>query len=97
MTAKLINEALEKGLQNEGNYAALVHSLIELECSDALIKAIIVGGMGVHLKDRVAPLITVIRAYENLSAAEQMDVLYSIVDKQETRAEVNREDTKIAG
>lgn len=95
MTAKKINDALKRCLDGKDNYAGLVHNLFELECSDELIKAIIVGALGEHLKDRIAPLIAMVRAYESLSSSEQMDMLYSIVEKQDARAQSDKQNTKI--
>ena len=83
MTVRDINHALENCLQSKGNYAGLVHSLYELECSDGLIEAIVVGAMGEAVRNRIAPLIAMVRAYEHLSPSEQIDMLYSIVEKQD--------------
>lgn len=97
MTVKMINDALEQCIRNKGNPAGLVHSLYELDCSDTLITAIVVGALGEKHKDRVAPLIAMVRAYENLSSSEQVDMLYSIVEKQDMRAQTTMRATKIAG
>ncbi|MFA8441919.1 hypothetical protein [Yoonia sp.] len=83
MTVQEINRALENCISSKGNYAEMVHSLFELGCSDELIKVIVVGALGEDLKDRVDPIITMVRAYEDLSAPEQIDILYSIVNRQD--------------
>jgi hypothetical protein len=95
MTVKNINDALERCLKGKDSYAGLVHSLFQLECSDDLIKAILVGALGEHLKDRVAPLIAMVRAYDDLSPAEQIDMLYSIVEQQDALAQSDARNTKI--
>ncbi|HEV8033195.1 hypothetical protein [Yoonia sp.] len=87
MTVKEINHALESCLNSKSNYAGLVHNLYELECSDELIEAIVVGALGETVRSRIAPLITMVRAYEDLTSSEQIDMLYSIVDKQDARSQ----------
>ena len=87
MTVKEINHALESYLNSKGNYAGLVHNLFELECSDELITAIVAGTLGESTRDRVAPLIAMIRSYEKLSSSEQVDILFSIIDKQDTQTQ----------
>ena len=83
MIVQEINDALKKCLNSKGNYAELVHALYELECSDDLIKVIVVGALGEGMRDRVDPVIETVRAYQNLTPAEQIDLLYSFVDKQD--------------
>ena len=87
MTVQKVNRALENCLKNQGSCAALVHSLYTLECSDTLITAIVGGAFGETAKERVKPLLDMVRAYENLSSSEQIDMLYSIVDKQDGRSD----------
>lgn len=83
MTVKEINHALQSCTNGKGNYAGLVHQLYQLECSDDLIKAIVVGAFGEALRERISPLIAMVRAYEDLSSSEQIDLLYSIVNEQD--------------
>ena len=87
MSVEQVNLAFENSLKNQGTYAALVHALYKLGCSDAVIKCLIVGAFGEIVKDRVDPLIMMVRAYESLTTDEQIDILYSIVDKQDSRIE----------
>lgn len=83
MTVKEMNHALHSCMSGKGNHAGLVHQLYKLDCSDDLITAIVVGACGEALRDRVAPLIALVRAYENLTSSEQIDLLYSIVNEQD--------------
>lgn len=83
MTVERINRALERCLNRKSNYAELVHELIDLDCSDPLIEAIIVGAMGEAVRGRIEPIINVLRGYDDLSSTDQIDVLYSIVNRQE--------------
>ncbi len=83
MTVQEINRLLEECISSKGSYAEMVHNLFELGCSDELIKVIISGAMGENLKDRVDPIVAMLRAYEDLSASEQIDILYSIVNRQD--------------
>ena len=97
MVVQDINDALDKCLNRKGNYAELVHELYELECSDDLIEVIIVGAMGEGLRDRIAPLINTVRAYQNLTSSEQIDLLYSFVEKQDALSQKDPNgDRKIA-
>ncbi len=89
MTVKEINHALVSRLKREGDYAGLVHDLFELDCSDELITAIVTGSLGEAVRDRVAPIIAMVRAYENLSSSEQIDTLYSIIEKQDSHDQNN--------
>ncbi len=89
MTVKEINHALHSCMKGKGSYAGLVHQLYKLECSDDLIKVIIVGAFGEALRDRVSPLIAMVRAYEDLSSSEQIDLLYSIVNDQDEHPQGN--------
>jgi hypothetical protein len=97
MIVQDINHALEKCLNSKGNYAELVHALYELECSDDLIKVIVVGALGEGLRDRVGPVVETVRAYQNLTPTEQIDLLYSFVDKQDALSQNDSsDDRKIA-
>ncbi|WP_375255645.1 hypothetical protein [Yoonia sp.] len=96
MSVKEINRVLETCLKDKGSYVGLVHSLFELGCSDQLIKAIVVGAMGQGLKDRVQPLIDMVRTYESLSSSEQIDLLYSIVEKRDAQAQSEALDKKMS-
>ena len=95
MTVREMNHALENCLKSKGNYAGLVHSLYQLECSDGLIEAIVVGAMGEAVRNRVAPLIAMVRAYEHLSPSEQIDMLYSIVEKQDAESLSDTRDERL--
>jgi hypothetical protein len=97
MTVKLLNDALEQSLRKKDSYTGLVHTLSDLECSDQLIKTIVVGAFGERVRNRIDPLLAMVRSYEGLSSTEQVDILYSIVQKQDARAEANKQTTKIAG
>lgn len=97
MTIKEINYALHSFKNGKGNYAGLVHKLYKLECSDELIKAIVVGAFGEKLEDRVLPLIAMVRAYEHLSSSEQIDLLYSIVNDQDGDLESDALKQRAAG
>ncbi len=68
-------------LQN--NYASLVYDLAKLECSDEQIRRIVVGAFGTAVRDRIAPLLAMVRSYEELSSTEKVDILYSFVERQE--------------
>lgn len=83
MSVQAINRALDRFESRKLNYVELIHELIDKDCSDDLIKAILVGAAGESVKDRVAPITAILRGYENLSASEQIDVLYSVVNRQE--------------
>jgi hypothetical protein len=97
MSIQAINRALESFQSRNANYVELVHDLVEIGCSDALIQAVLVGAAGDSIKTRIAPITAILRGYESLSAAEQIDVLYSVVNRQEaaTRNE-NTSKIKIA-
>ncbi|SIT74744.1 hypothetical protein SAMN05421665_0100 [Yoonia rosea] len=95
MTVKEINQAFESCLTSKSNYAALVYNLYELECSDKLIEAIVVGALGETVRSRIVPLLTMVRAYENLTSSEQIDMLYAIVDKQDTPAQDDTLDKRL--
>jgi hypothetical protein len=77
MSSKNVKPALES------NYPRLIHDLVALKCSDDMIKAIVVGAFGTEVRNRVAPIIAMVRAYENLSQTEKIDMLLSFVERQD--------------
>jgi hypothetical protein len=89
MTVQKISDALENCISGKGNYSELVHNLMELGCSDELITAIVVGSLGENLRDRVAPLIAMVRSYENLSSSEQIDLLYSLINGHDDHMQID--------
>lgn len=89
MSVRDINQALDHCLANQNSAAGLVHSLFALGCSDALIKAVVVGALGESTRKRVGPLLNMVRAYEDLGPEEQIDMLYSIVEKQDKLAKAD--------
>jgi hypothetical protein len=89
MTVQKISDALENCISGNSNYSELVHNLMELECSDELITAIVVGSLGETLRDRVAPLIAMVRSYESLSSSEQIDLLYSLINGHDDHMQID--------
>lgn len=96
MTVNDMNAALDDALDGKGSSAGLVHSLFTLGCSDALIKAIVVGALGEAAHKRIDPLVAMVRAYENLTPEEQIDMLYSIVEKQDQLAKSEALDKRLS-
>jgi len=83
MSVQAINRALDRFQNRKSNYVELVHDLIDIGGSDDLIQAVLIGAAGDNIKDRIAPIVSILRGYESLSASEQIDVLYSVVNRQE--------------